>query len=136
MTINPRQLHDETLHFIRYDFSFSSPSSTVMNAGVNFGSLPAGAVPIRVDVAVDTAFNNGTNNLISVGYTATGTDLVNGASLASQALVTTAAPAAAIATAKQATSKTGTQLYVSTSQTGTAATTGTCSLIIYYVPNI
>lgn len=144
MTIAPRQNDIQCGHFIRFDFAFNSAGSAttqaaaaaLMNAGLNFGTLPAGAVVKTVDAYVDVAFNNGTNNTISVGFTATGTDLVSGAALGTQAIVATAVPIAASTTTKAATSKAGTPLYVSTSQTGTAATTGQCTVIVTYYPPI
>lgn len=143
----PRETFLQVTHFLRHDFTFNSNGSfspgltqaqLVANlaAGYNFGTLPPGAIIKQVDLFVDVAFNNGTNNLVSVGFTLTGTDLVNGGSLASQAVVITQGPIAAVTTAKAATAKTGTPLYFSTSQTGTAATAGQCTIIVTYYPVI
>lgn len=147
MPIPARQNDLQVVHTIRFDFTFNSvqgqPSNNTvalakaaLAAGVQIGTLPAGAIPVNCNAYVDAAFNNGTNNLFSVGLTATGTDFVSGASLASQAAVITAAPIAAVATVKAVTSVAGTPIYLSTSQTGTAATTGQCSVIISYHVNL
>ncbi|HEX4198757.1 MAG TPA: hypothetical protein VHZ26_15070 [Caulobacteraceae bacterium] len=148
MTVAPRQNDLQVTHAIRYDFTFNTvnanPNGTAattaalaaaaLNAGVPIGTLPAGAVIKTVDAFVDVAFNNGTTNTFSVGFTATGTDLVSAAALGTQAVVSTAAPIAASATAKAATAKTGTPIWLSTGQTGTAATAGQASLVVTYHP--
>jgi hypothetical protein len=151
MSLAPRQTQLQVTHSIRYDFTFNTPNANqsdgsipsattaalaagVLAAGVQIGTLPPGAVVKTVDAFVDVAFNNGTNNLFSVGLTATGTDFVSGGSLASQALVSTTVPIAANATTKAATAKTGTPIFLSTSQTGTAATTGQASVVVSFHP--
>lgn len=137
----------QVTHVIRFDFTFNSVQGQPGNntvatavaalaAGVQIGTLPPGAVPVSVNAYVDVAFTNQTNNLFSVGLTATGTDFVNGGSLASKAAVITAAPIAAVATCKAATSNQGTAIFVSTSQTGTAAGAGQCTIIVTYHPNL
>ena len=136
MTISARATQLQVTHVIRYDFTFASPTPAVLNAGLQIGTLPPGAVVVSCNCYADTAFNNGTNNLFSVGLTATGTDFVSAGSLASKAAVITAAPIAAIATVKAVTSSAGTPVYLSTSQTGTAPTTGTASFILTYHPNL
>lgn len=147
MTISARQNDLQVTHVIRFDFTFNSIqgqpgnntvalANAALAAGVQIGTLPAGAVPVTVNAYVDVAFNNGTNNLFSVGLTATGTDFVSGGSLASKAAVITAAPINPIATVKAVTSAAGTPIYLSTSQTGTAPTTGQCTLIVAYYCNL
>jgi hypothetical protein len=147
MTQSARQLDLQVAHTIRFDFTFNSIqgqpgnntvalANAALAAGVQIGTLPPGAVPINCNAYVDVAFNNGTNNLFSVGLTATGTDFVSSGSLASKAAVITAAPIAAIATCKAVTSNAGTPIYLSTSQTGTAPTTGQCTISLSYHPNL
>jgi hypothetical protein len=147
MTQSARQLDLQVTHYIRFDFTFNSIqgqpgnntvalANAALAAGVQIGTLPAGAVPVNCNAYVDVAFNNGTNNLFSVGLTATGTDFVSAGSLASKAAVITAAPIAAVATVKAVTANAGTPIYLSTSQTGTAPTTGQCSIIMSYHPNL
>jgi len=145
MTIPARVLHEQLTHVLRFDFAYNAiqndsvhntqaTAAAALALGVQIGTLPPGAVPITCNAYVDVAFTNGTNNLFSVGLTATGTDFVNGGSLASKAAVITAAPIAAIATAKAATSAAGTPIYLSTNQSGTAAGAGQCTIIITYHP--
>ena len=147
MTISARQTDLQLVHTIRFDFTFNSIqgqpgnntvalSVAALAAGVQIGTLPAGAVPVTVNAYVDVAFTNGTNNLFSVGLTATGTDFVSGGSLASKAAVITAAPIAAIATVKAVTSNAGTPIFLSTSQTGTPAGAGQCTVIMSYHCNL
>lgn len=139
--------HVQTQYVLRFDFTFNSIqgqpgnntqalASAAMNAGVQIGTLPPGAVPLTCNVYADIAFNNGTNNTISCGLTATGTDFVSGAALGSKAAVITAAPIAAIATIKAVTANAGSPIFVSTSQTGTAATTGQATVILTYYANL
>ena len=145
MPLPARWIDLQVIEVLRYDFTFNNAglnsgnanttaavAAAALNAGINIGTLPQGAIPIQCNCYVDVAFNNGTNNLFSVGLTATGTDLVNGGSLASKAAVITAVPIAAIATSKATTDQQNTPIYLSTSQTGTAATTGQATVQITY----
>ena len=149
MTIAPRQNDLQVTHAIRYDFTFNTVNANpngggsattaalaaaALNAGVPIGALPAGAVVKTIDAYVDVAFNNGTTNTFSVGFTPTGTDLVPAGALGTEALVSTTAPIAASAATKAATAKTGTPIWLSTGQTGTAATAGQASVVVTYHP--
>jgi hypothetical protein len=147
MTTPARSLDVQVVHTLRFDFTFASIqgqpgnntqalASAAMNAGVLIGTVPAGAIIVNCNAYVDVAFNNGTNNTFSCGFTAAGTDLVSAGSLASKAAVLTPAPIAAIATAKAVTANAGQGIFVSTSQTGTPATTGQVSILISYHPNL
>jgi hypothetical protein len=145
MTIPPRVLHEQLTHVIRFDIAFNAIqndqvhntaalAAAALALGVQIGTLPPGAVPVSTNIYADQAFNNGTTNTASVGFTATGTDLVSAAALGSQAAVITAAPIAAVAAAKAVTAAAGQPVYLSTSQTGTAATTGRATVIVTYHP--
>lgn len=145
MPISARQNDLQVTHTLRFDFAWNSIqgqpgantqalAAAALAAGVQIGTLPAGAVPTTTNAYVDIAFTNGTNNLFSVGLTATGTDFVSAGSLASKAAVITAAPIAAVATVKAVTANSGTPIFLSTSQTGSVAGAGQCTIIMSYHP--
>lgn len=137
-----RQLDLQVTHVIRFDFAWNqalaantqASAAALLAAGIQIGTLPAGAIPVNVNAYVDVAFNNGTTNTFSVGLTATGTDFVSAGALGTKAAVITAAPIAAVATVKAVTSNQGTAIFLSAAQSGTTPTAGQCSVIVTYHP--
>lgn len=78
-----RTLYTEQVGYIRQSFTAASPTATA----ITVGTLPAGAIVTSVDVAVQTAFTYGTNNLVDIGLGSTATALAQSASVASTGLV-------------------------------------------------
>lgn len=114
-------------HHIRYRFNYNDAG---IAAGVKIGTLPADAIVIATHSVIETAFNAGTTNTVSVGKTALGTEFVNATAAGAATAVVSATPAAAntVFAAEQ-------DLYVSYAQTGTAATAGKGTVIVSYAVN-
>jgi hypothetical protein len=99
--------------------------------GILIGTLPSNAVIQSWRAIVTTAFNAATTNPITIGTTATGSEVAAAASITSgTAGVYTGSPAAAAGWAPMATDK---PIYVAYIPTGTAATTGSAVIFISYV---
>lgn len=123
-----RVSHHQMTHYLRKRVNYNDPGITT---GVFFGTLPAGAMISNAHVRVNTAFNAATTNVANVGTTATGGEIIPTATILAGATgyKTGTAAAAALSFA------TDTDLYVSYTQTGTAATAGQLDVLIAYAPN-
>ncbi|MFA6031819.1 MAG: hypothetical protein WC889_02830 [Myxococcota bacterium] len=125
-----RQLETQQTHYLRRDIAFNT---TGIATGVLIGTVPAGAKLTQVLIHIDTAFNAGTTNVLQGGVTGVGTTLF-----------TTTEAAAGTAGVKVATDSAtqgrglefaaDTDLFVSYTQTGTAATTGVATITVEYIP--
>ena len=117
-----RIYHTQQVHYIKNTLTFDSGVVTI-------GTVPAGATVLRAisGAQVNVAFNAGTNNLIDIGTTANdnlyATDLAGGtiAFVPFDEAVTQVISADTTFTATYA-------------QTGTAATTGSATIVISYIP--
>lgn len=120
---NARLYHTDQVHYLAKDFTFADDGSVL-----SLGYLPAGAVIIKPmsGVAVHVAFNAGTTNVLDIGTAANddlyGTDLALG-SIAFVPLDEAVSMTVAADTLVTAT----------VDLTGTAATTGSATVIIAYV---
>ena len=127
MTAVARQNATQQVHFIRVPVQWNSSG---IASGVPIGAVPAGAQIVDVTVRIVTAFNAATTNVLQVGTTATGGEVL------------TSAEAAAGSTGFKRGTTGGTVsfasdtiLYASYTQTGTAASAGSAIICIMYVPN-
>jgi len=125
-----RQFELQAIHYLRKDIAFNT---TNIAAGVEIGAVPANAKIKQIIVYVDEAFNAGTTNVLVAGTTATGTDLV-AASDVTEGTIGVYTPADAANQGRGLVFASDTTLYVSYTQTGTAATTGKAVVIVSYVP--
>ena len=122
---NPRNVDNlerqEQIQVVTFDFNLTSGTDFVV------GGLPPGAMVIGIVAYVVTAFNAGTTNTLNVGITGTTAYYVSAASITAQQVtpLTLAATAVPLASA--------TNLTVRFTQSGGAATTGVCTLVIRYV---
>ena len=120
---NARLYHTDQVHYLAKDFTYADDGSVL-----SLGYLPAGAVIIKPmsGVAVHVAFNAGTTNVLDIGTAANddlyGTDLALG-SIAFVPLDEAVSMTVAADTLVTAT----------VDLTGTAATTGSATVIIAYV---
>lgn len=130
-----RQLTEQAVNYYRLTVNYNDQNIT---AGQQFGALPAGAYILSIDAYVSAAFNAGTTNNITIGTTkananeilATG---INGAtSIATGIYHLTSA--AGLGTAVTSVT-TPVPLFVKYVPTGTAATAGSVTIVIAYVPN-
>ena len=113
---------------LAYTLNFDT---TGASSGVAIGIVPLGAVIQNWRVTVETLFNAGTTNPITIGTTATGAEVAASASITSgTAGVYTGSPAAAGGWKKQTADQT---IYTSYIPTGTAATTGKAHIVVEYV---
>lgn len=120
---NARLYHTDQVHYLAKDFTYADDGSVL-----SLGYLPAGAVIIKPmsGVAVHVAFNAGSTNVLDIGTAANddlyGTDLALG-SIAFVPLDEAVSMTVAADTLVTAT----------VDLTGTAATTGSGTVIIAYV---
>lgn len=138
---NPRLFSEQEIHFYRFTVNYNDPN---IGTAQKFGSLPANAYILSIDAHVTTAFNAGTTNYLSIGVTTSANELV--AQTGANASVTmnsatvqhlTAAAGLGLAVTGNGT-YTGSpvNLYVKYAQSGTAATAGSVTVVIAYIPNM
>jgi len=127
---NARQLEIQAVHYLRRDIAYNT---TGIAAGVLIGTVPAGSKITRAVVYVDTAFNAGTTNVLVAGTTGTGTNLVAAGDV-TEGTPNAYTPADAANQGRGLIFAADTDLFVSYTQTGTAATTGVATIIVEYVP--
>lgn len=119
---NARILHTQQIHYFRKRVNFDDAG---ISAGVQFGTLPAGAIITNLIVRVNTAFNAATTNALKMGTTAGG----------SQIFTDVATAGARSPSIPNLSFAVDTDLFASYAQTGTAATAGQADIIIMYAPN-
>jgi len=108
--------------------------------GVWAFTLPANAYILAADLDVTTAFNAGTNNNLTIGATATGTDFLAATSMASTGIThLTSAAGLGVAvtgnTAKQTAINSAVPVYIRYVQSGTAATAGVATIVLTFAKN-
>jgi|ERR1043166_8076566 hypothetical protein len=124
-----RVLEHQLVHFFRKRVNWNDPA---IAGGIYVGTLPAGAVLADAGVRVNTAFNAATTNVLQMGTTATGGEiLANAVVLAGAAGYKSAKSGTAFA----ATLAVDTDVFVSYTQSGTAASAGQADLWVAYIPN-
>ena len=128
-TIPARELPSQTVHTYRATVNYNDPS---ISSGVQFGSLPASASIVDVQVEIVTAFNAVTTNVLTFGTTTTATEIVNAGDVNEGA---TGVTKVTRGLGKSLTASGVTPLYGKYTQTGTAATAGVAIITILYVPN-
>lgn len=109
-------------------------NDTGIASGVVVGRLPPNAIIQNWRVTVETLFNAGSTNPITIGTTATGAEVAASASITSgTAGVYTGSPAAAGGWAK---TTAVTPIYTAYIQTGTAATTGKAHVVVEFISTV
>ena len=128
---NPRTFHTQQIHYLRKLVNFNDAG---IAAGVKMGTLPAGAVLVSSHVHVTTAFNAGTTNVLTVGTQATLTEIINNAASipGTAGVKLNIAPNAAPFLVDLAADN---DVYVSYTQTGTAASAGRAVITIEFAVN-
>lgn len=114
---------------VTFDTPFADKPGVTPVSGVPIGALEAGAIPLGCDVAIETAFNAGTTNVLVVGSLAD-----------DDGFATTAATIPGTTGLKQnlAGALSGiplasdTVVFVKFTQTGTAATTGKAHIVMKF----
>lgn len=133
---NPRQTPDQQISYYRLTINFNDQN---IGLAQQFGALPANAYVFAIDAYVNTAFNAGTTNVITIGTTkANANEIVASGITAGTPGVYHLTSAAGLGTAV---SMGGTwlnasmPLFAKYAQTGTAATTGSVVIVIAFISN-
>ena len=141
-TFPARQLANQTTVHFRKTVNFNDAN---IATGVKIGAIPAGAFIVSVKCYVTTAFNAATTNNLLIGSTATGGQfLASGVTAGTNCVAATpgfqsitAAAGLGFSVTAPANTPTGTSgawdVFVSYTQTGTAATAGQVTYVIEYV---
>ncbi len=123
----PRQFHTQQVHYLRKTVNYNDAN---IAGGVLIGTLPAGAQIVDIAVNVLTAFNAATTNNLLLGTAAGGNQIA-----------TTGDTAAGTPGFKRATTggalnlASDSDVFVTYTQTGAAATAGKANIVIAYAPN-
>lgn len=129
----------QMVHYYRLTVNYNDPR---ISTGQLFGSLPKNAYILSIDADVTTAFNAVTTNVLTIGATSANANEISASgtlapgTLGIQHLTTAAGLGVAVTgnpTYQNSNGDVG--LYVKYTQTGTAATAGSVTIVIAYVPN-
>lgn len=139
---SPRVLQTQTTVHFRKTVNFND--ANIAN-GVKFGAIPQGAYITGVRCYVTTAFNAATTNSLTIGTTATGSDILAAGTTAgtncvagttgNQNMTSAAGLGLAVAAGSPTGSNGGFDLFVRYTQSGTAATAGQVTFLVDYVAN-
>lgn len=121
MPTGGRKTHLQVIHEISRQFGFGQTDGVI-------GVLPAGAILGTCHLNVSQVWNS-TTNVINVGTTAGGTQLLSGIDLKTLARTDTVVPVAA-----QGPLAADTPIYGSITTTGGAPTTGVATVWLDYLP--
>jgi hypothetical protein len=125
-----RNTGEQLTHFIRKTVNYNDTNIGTSDK-VKVGTLPAGAFIVKTLVRVETAFNAGTTNVLTVG-TSGGSD----ADIVGASDVTEGSTGTVVVTTGNGLSITAdTDVFAKYTQTGTVATTGKATIVIEYCPN-
>lgn len=122
-----RMLPFQATHYLRRRVTYADVSGTQYKMGV----LPTGALVLGTSIAVKTAFNAGTTNVLIVGTLADDDALVAAAGVDETAVALTRVTPATLAGLVAPTADTA--IYTKYTQTGTAASAGEAIVVVEYV---
>lgn len=124
-----RKTQYQVVHEISSTITFATAGAA---AGVQIGTLPAGALIDEVSVLTTTAWNGTVSVTLSVGNTLTGTQYINATDVRTAAArVDTQTPIAQVGPLAA-----DTPIYASVASGGTASTAGSSTIIMYYIPGV
>lgn len=127
--VAPRQPHTHQVPYMRAAVAYNT--ANIGTAGkVPLGTLPAGAIVTFGLIKVGTAFNAATTNVLKIG-TADDDDAVLGAADVDETVAATTVTWAAAGYKVSV----ATPLFVTYTQTGTAASAGAADIVLFFVPN-
>lgn len=125
-----RQYHTQQVHYLRRTIAYNTPNVGTSDV-VQVGTLPSGAKITGVDVWIDTAFNAATTNVLTVGTSSgSNADIIAAGDVDEATVANTL-----VVRAKDLVISSDTVVYAKYTQSGTAATTGSATVIVYFVPN-
>lgn len=133
MPSTARYYAQQQTHYLRRNFTFAEGDGAV----IVVGHIPAGSIVVGGGVHVDVAFDAGTLNTADVGYAAHGTVAADPNGLASALTLGSAGlkPLDEIGAATNRVFQEDTQITATLALTGTAATTGSGTILVEYIPN-
>lgn len=124
-----RQLPFQATHYLRRRVTFADVSGTQYKVG----TLPMGALVLGTSIAVKTAFNAGSTNVLIVGTSGDDDALVAAAGVDETAVALTRVAPATLAGLVAPSADT--DIYTKYTQTGTAASAGEAVVVVEYVPD-
>jgi hypothetical protein len=127
-----RKYHTSQVHYLRQDFAYNT-TGIGTTATVKIGTLPAGAIVEKVQVKVTTAFNAGTTNQLDVGVSGNDDSLVD---YTETDVDLTATGSTFIWRGADETFSADTPIYVKYTETGTAASAGAATVIVFYTVDL
>lgn len=127
--VAPRSPHTQQTPYFRASVAFNTRNIGTTGL-VPLGTLPAGAIVSHAIVKRTAAFNATTTNVLTVGTAADAAAVIADGDADETTIGTTVVWGCAGYTADVAT-----PLFVKYTQTGTAATTGAATIILFFVPN-
>jgi hypothetical protein len=119
----------QMVHYLRMVINYNDAG---ISSGVGKQYLPAGAIIIGTDVYVNTVFNAATTNVVTVGTNSSSYNNIVAAADADETATGLTQNIKPTGTALGPLSADA-QVFAKYDQTGTAATTGKCYVIIKYV---
>lgn len=132
----PVREHSTTqTNYFRFTLNYNDPGAS---SGIKFGRIGRRAHIHALQCHVEAAFNAVTTNVITMGVSATGTELIDAATSTksideSQTTVQSITKTDVLGVG--VTSDDDKDLYVRYTQTGTAATAGKVTCVLSYMPN-
>lgn len=131
-----RELPFQAVHYLRKGITYNE-TGIGTDATVKVGTLPAGALVLFTLVKVTTAFNAATTNVIDVGISSNDDALVDGGTTGNGDgdVDATATGGTIVWRGLDESISADTPIYVTYTQSGTAATTGAAEIVVAYVPD-
>lgn len=131
-----RELPFQAVHYLRKGIAYNT-TGIGTDATVKVGVIPSGAVVQNVQVKITTAFNAGTTNVIDVGTSSNDDAYVDGGTTGNGDgdVDATSTGSTFVWRGADETHSADTTIYVTYTQSGTAATTGAAEIIVTYIPD-
>jgi hypothetical protein len=132
MAQDARRYHQSMTHYLYREVAFNTPGIASANT-VEVGTLPQGAQVLATSIAVTTAFNAGSTNVLVVGIDTDDDALVAAGGVDETAVgVTRVVPATLAGKVAPSSNEI---VYARYTQTGTAASAGAATIVVEYVVN-
>lgn len=130
-TFSARQNTTQQTNYHRFTINWNDAR---ISSGVKFGRLPSNAFITQISCHVTTAFNAGTTNVVTLSPDNTNPTIIGPSSLDEssatfQNITTAAGLGVAVTSAGEV------DLYAKYAQTGSAATAGSVTCVLEYIPN-
>lgn len=128
MATPARKLESQVVHCLRKRVAFNDPG---IASGIEIGVVPAGSFVSGVTAKIETAFNAGTNNNLSVGIAGT----VEGFATAANMAAGTAGMKAGLTGTLSGNVANDTSVRAFYSQSGAAASAGVADILVFFYPH-